>query len=68
MGGVLAARPTIDRWEGLIRDGHRDVMVREFLLLIAGYSDEEIDHLARGATTSAPELLAAEIERFLRPK
>ena len=142
MGGSLADRATIDRWETLIRDGHRDIMVREFLLHVGGYSDEEIDQLARspmwerrkavsptaprelraelafrldpaalgtvaaptlmllgsespdwarrsteaysqvlpnaelrilegyghGATTGAPELVAAEIERFLRPK
>ena len=142
MGGSLADRATIDGWETLIRDGHRDIMVREFLLHVGGYSDEEIDQLARspvwerrkavsptaprelraelafrldpaalgtvaaptlmllgsespdwarrsteaysqvlpnaelrilegyghGATTGAPELVAAEIERFLRPK
>jgi len=142
MGGVLADDPTIDRWEALIRDGKRDLMVREFFLHVGGYSDEEIDELARspvwerrkevsptaprelraelafrldpaalgtigaptlmllgsespdwarrsteaysqvipstevrilegfghGATTSAPELLAAEIERFFEPK
>src|SRR5215217_285101 len=142
MGGVLADDPTIDRWEALIRDGKRDLMVREFFLHVGGYSDEEIDELARspvwerrkevsptaprelraelafrldpaalgtigaptlmllgsespdwarrsteaysqvipstevrilegfghGATTSAPELVAAEIERFLGPK
>ena len=142
MGGSLADRATIDGWETLIRDGHRDIMVREFLLHVGGYSEEEIDQLARspvwerrkavsptaprelraelafrldpaalgtvaaptlmllgsespdwarrsteaysqvlpnaevrilegyghGATTSAPELVAAEIERFLGPK
>ena len=142
MGGALADHATIDRWETLIRDGDRDIMVREFLLHVGGYSDEEIDQLARspmwerrkavsptaprelraelafrldpaalgtvaaptlmllgsespdwarrsteaysqvlpnaelrilegyghGATTGAPELVAAEIERFLRPK
>lgn len=46
MGGVLAGDELIDRWERLIREGDRDLMVREYFLEVAGYAEHEIDELA----------------------
>ena len=75
MGGALADHATIDRWETLIRDGDRDIMVREFLLHVGGYSDEEIDQLARSpmwerrkaVSPTAPRELRAELAFRLDP-
>jgi pimeloyl-ACP methyl ester carboxylesterase len=39
MGGVLATREQIERWEGLIADCDRDTVLREFFREIAGYTD-----------------------------
>ena len=46
MGGVLADGAAIDRWERLIREGDRDLMLREFFREVAGYGEDQIDELA----------------------
>jgi pimeloyl-ACP methyl ester carboxylesterase len=73
MGGVLAAPATIDRWEGLIEDGDRDLAVREFLREVGGYTDPEIHQLAgspiwearKRVTPTLPRELRAELEHRL---
>jgi pimeloyl-ACP methyl ester carboxylesterase len=45
MGGVLAEDELIDRWERLIREGDRDLMVRQYFREVAGYAEDEIDEL-----------------------
>lgn len=66
MGGLLAERATIDRWEDLIRDGDRDLMVREFFRDVAGYSEEEIDELARSPVWERRKEVSPTVPRELR--
>lgn len=75
MGGVLAEGDVIDRWEGLIEDGDRDLMVREFFRHVAGYGDDEIEELAgspvwerrKQISPTVPRELRAELEFRLDP-
>ena len=66
MGGVLATQGLIDRWEGLIRDGDRDLMVREFFREVAGYSEEEIDELALSPVWERRKQVSPTLPRELR--
>ena len=66
MGGVLADADTIDRWERLIRDGHRDGMMREFFHEVAGYDDPAIDELARSPLWEARKRVTPTLPRELR--
>jgi pimeloyl-ACP methyl ester carboxylesterase len=66
MGGVLAKRPLIDRWERLIADGDRDLMVREFFREVAGYGEEEITALARSPVWERRKRIAPTVLRELR--
>jgi pimeloyl-ACP methyl ester carboxylesterase len=75
MGGGLATRDTIDRWERLVADGDRDTVLREFFREIAGYDDDAIEELAgspvwelrRQVVPTVPRELRAELEhRFDR--
>jgi pimeloyl-ACP methyl ester carboxylesterase len=66
MGGVLATRERIDRWEGLIEDGERDLMMREFFRDVAGYDDAAIDELARSPLWEARRRVTPTLPRELR--
>jgi pimeloyl-ACP methyl ester carboxylesterase len=66
MGGVLASSGTIDRWERLIHDGDRDLMMREFLREVAGYDDAQIDELARSPLWEARKRVTPTVPRELR--
>jgi pimeloyl-ACP methyl ester carboxylesterase len=66
MGGVLAERTTIDRWEALIHDGDRDLMVREFFIHVGGYTDEEVDELARSPVWERRKRVSPTVPRELR--
>jgi pimeloyl-ACP methyl ester carboxylesterase len=75
MGGVLADRGTIDRWQRLIQDGERDLMMREFFRSVAGYDEAGIDELERSplwearrrVTPTLPRELSAELTHRLNP-
>jgi pimeloyl-ACP methyl ester carboxylesterase len=66
MGGGLADGRLIDRWERLIHDGDRDLMVREFLREIAGYGDDEIDALALSPAWERRKQVSPTVPRELR--
>lgn len=66
MGGVLATRETIDRWDRLVGHGDRDRMVREFLHDIGGYRDAEIEALAATPMWEARKRVAPTVPRELR--
>jgi pimeloyl-ACP methyl ester carboxylesterase len=66
MGGVLAGRRLIDRWERLIRDGERDLMVREFFRDVGGYTEQEIDAVAGSPLWELRKLIAPTAIRELR--
>jgi pimeloyl-ACP methyl ester carboxylesterase len=66
MGGGLAARETIDRWEGLIAEGDRDTVIREFYRDIAGYDEAAIDELARSPIWEARRQIVPTVPRELR--
>jgi pimeloyl-ACP methyl ester carboxylesterase len=66
MGGVLAAPETIDRWERLIQDGHRDPVVREFLGQVGGYDEAAIDEMAGTQLWEARKRVAPTLPRELR--
>jgi pimeloyl-ACP methyl ester carboxylesterase len=66
MGGVLAEPRTIDRWERLIHDGDRDLMLREFFRQVAGYSDDEIDELERSPVWERRRRVSPTVPRELR--
>jgi pimeloyl-ACP methyl ester carboxylesterase len=75
MGGVLAADELLDRWERLILEGDRDLMVREYFREVAGYADDEIDELAltpvwerrKESSPTVPRELRAELAFGLDP-
>lgn len=46
MGGVLAGPEQLDRWERLIEQDQRELVVREFLADVGGYSEAELEELA----------------------
>jgi pimeloyl-ACP methyl ester carboxylesterase len=66
MGGVLADRATIDRWQRLVSDGDRDLMMREFFRDVAGYDDPAIDELARSPLWQARKRVTPTLPRELR--
>ena len=69
MGGVLAGDELIARWERLIREGERDLMVREYFREVAGYAEDEIAELTllrvwerrREISPTVPRELRAEL-------
>ena len=66
MGGVLAGEELIDRWERLIAEGERDLMLREFFREVAGYGAEEIDELARSPVWERRKRVSPTLPRELR--
>jgi pimeloyl-ACP methyl ester carboxylesterase len=66
MGGVLAGDELIDRWERLIRDGDRDLMVREFFREVAGFAEDEIDELALSLVWERRKEISPTVPRELR--
>jgi pimeloyl-ACP methyl ester carboxylesterase len=66
MGGVLADSGTIDRWEGLIEDGERDPVVREFLSQVGGYDEAAIDEMADTPLWEARKRVTPTLPRELR--
>jgi pimeloyl-ACP methyl ester carboxylesterase len=66
MGGVLVRSDVIDRWERLIANGERDLMVREFFRQVAGYGDDEIDELARSPVWERRKRVSPTVPRELR--
>ncbi len=66
MGGVLSTADTIGRWEGLIRDGERDTVTREFLREIGGYDDADIGRLERTPLWEARRRIVPTLPRELR--
>jgi len=66
MGGVLAEPELVDRWERLIAEGDRDLMLREFFADIAGYRDDEIDELARSPVWERRRQVSPTLPRELR--
>jgi pimeloyl-ACP methyl ester carboxylesterase len=66
MGGVLATREAIDRWDRLIADGDRDTVIREFYRDIAGYDEAAIDELARSPIWDARRRIVPTVPRELR--
>ena len=66
MGGVVATRETIERWEQLIADGDRDTVVRESFRDIAGYDDAAIEAVACSPVWEARKQVAPTLPRELR--
>lgn len=66
MGGVLADHGTIDRWQRMIQDGDRDLMMREFFRRVAGYDDDAIDELTRSPLWEARRRVTPTLPRELR--
>jgi pimeloyl-ACP methyl ester carboxylesterase len=66
MGGVLKTADTITRWEGLIRDGERDTVTREFLREVGGYDDADIGRLERTPLWAARRSIVSTLPRELR--
>ena len=66
MGGVLADRGTIDRWERSIEDGDRDPVVREFLHQVGGYDAAAIDEMAGTPVWEARKQVTPTLPRELR--
>jgi pimeloyl-ACP methyl ester carboxylesterase len=66
MGGVLTEPLTIDRWERLIAEGERDLMVREFARDVGGNDPEEIEALARSRVWELRKRVAPTVPRELR--
>jgi len=66
MGGVLAGADLIDRWERLIREGERDLLLREFFRDVAGYGEDEIGELARSPVWERRKRVSPTLPRELR--
>jgi pimeloyl-ACP methyl ester carboxylesterase len=66
MGGVLATREMVERWEGLIADGDRDTVVREFFRNIAGYDEGAIEEMSRLPVWEARRQVVPTVPRELR--
>jgi pimeloyl-ACP methyl ester carboxylesterase len=66
MGGVLAGDDLIDRWERLIGEGDRDLMVREFFREVAGYGEDQIDELALSPVWERRKHVSPTVPRELR--
>ena len=57
---------TLDRWQGLIVQGDRGTVVREFSRDIAGYDEAAIDELARSPVWEARRQIVPTVPRELR--
>jgi pimeloyl-ACP methyl ester carboxylesterase len=66
MGGGLAKREAIDRWDRLIADGDRDTVIREVYRDIAGYDEAAIEELARSPIWEARRRIVPTVPRELR--
>jgi pimeloyl-ACP methyl ester carboxylesterase len=66
MGGVLATRELIERWERLIDEDDRDTMVREFFREIAGYDEDAIREAESSPVWAARKEIAPTVPRELR--
>jgi pimeloyl-ACP methyl ester carboxylesterase len=66
MGGGLATREAIDRWEQLMADGDRDTVIREFYRDVAGYDEAAIEELARSPIWEARRQIVPTVPRELR--
>jgi len=66
MGGVLAGHDLTDRWERLILEDERDLMVREFFREVAGYDEDQIDELARSPVWERRKRVCPTVPRELR--
>lgn len=66
MGGVLTTAETIDRWEGRIEAGERDVVLREFFREIAGYDEEAIAEAEGTPVWEARRQIVPTLPRELR--
>jgi pimeloyl-ACP methyl ester carboxylesterase len=66
MGGVLATPATIERWEAMIADGDRDLMVREFARDVGGNDEETIEAMARSPLWEVRKRIAPTVPRELR--
>jgi pimeloyl-ACP methyl ester carboxylesterase len=66
MGGVLASRKRIQRWEGLIEAGERELVLREFLQEVGGYSRAEVEELAATPAWDLRKAVAPTLPRELR--
>jgi len=66
MGGVLAKAERIERWADLLAAGERDLMVREFLDEVGGYSQEEIEAMAATPVWELRRQVAPTVPRELR--
>jgi pimeloyl-ACP methyl ester carboxylesterase len=66
MGGVLVGDDVIDRWERLIGEGDRDLMVREFFHEVAGYGEDQIDELALSPVWERRKHVSPTVPRELR--
>ena len=66
MGGVLAGGDPIDRWERLIVEGDRDLLVREYFREVAGYAEDEIDELALTPVWERRKEISPTVPRELR--
>lgn len=66
MGGVLADRELIDRWERLITEDDRDLMIREFFCRVAGFGEDEIDELAVSPVWERRKQVSPTLPRELR--
>jgi pimeloyl-ACP methyl ester carboxylesterase len=66
MGGVVAAREAIDRWERLIDAGDRDAVVRDLYIDVAGYDEAATDELAGSPMWEARRAIVHTVPRELR--
>jgi pimeloyl-ACP methyl ester carboxylesterase len=66
MGGVLATRELIERWERLIAEGERDTVVREFFREIAGYDEDAIREAESSPVWAARTEIVPTVPRELR--
>jgi pimeloyl-ACP methyl ester carboxylesterase len=66
MGGGLATADQIERWEGLLREGERDTVTREFLREIAGNDEEAIELQASTPLWEARRQIVGTLPRELR--
>ena len=66
MGGVLGEPELIDRWEHLIAEGERDLLLREFFRKVAGYREDQIDELALSPVWDLRKQVSPTLPRELR--
>jgi pimeloyl-ACP methyl ester carboxylesterase len=66
MGGVLAEPAQVERWEAAIADGDRDGVVSEFLSVIGGYTEAELDEMRASPLWERRKAVAHTLPRELR--